>query len=336
MASLHRAFGLTFAGDAALSTLPVWDGGSDSDLDSDSGSGSGSGSDLDLDDATRVRMLAPSAELPWPTDGAERILQEGAPGSPLERFAERHPDAGLRLFAAGFGEAVISADGRLVTGLPREERPGRFERLLVGRVLPWTALVRGLEVLHAAAVTIEGRAVLLIGQSGAGKTSVALRLVLAGAEFLTDDVLAVDRDPGARLRAHPGALVAGLRAAERARLATAQRAALGPLRELDDKAYATLGPRPEPAPLGAVFFLTRPQTEGGPLVERLARPPAELLLASTFVLSVRSPARLANLLELCADIAAAVPQYRVRITGETGAADTAEAIRAVAVKTLSR
>jgi hypothetical protein len=47
------------------------------------------------------------------------------------------------------------------------------------------------------------------------------------------------------------------------------------------------------------------------------------------VLSVRTPERLANLLELCADIAAAVPQYRVRITPDSDSARTANAIGAL-------
>jgi hypothetical protein len=316
MTPLRSAFGLAVDCDTELSSLPALHGAAG-------------------DSPTRVRVGSSRERLIWPADGSERIVQEEAPGSPLERFVERHADAGHRLFAAGFGEAVISADGRLVTGAPCEERPERFERLLVGRVLPWTALVRGFELFHAAAVTIEGRAVMLIGQSGAGKTSLALRLLLAGAGFLTDDVLAVDRGPDGAPRAHPGARVAGLRPPERDRLASAERAMLGPLHVLDDKSYATLAPRTTPAPLGAVFFLTRPGREAGgaaevvsgPLVERLEQPPAELLLASTFVLSVRTPARLANLLELCADIAATVPQFRVRITPEVDSARTAEAIR---------
>jgi hypothetical protein len=306
--SLRSAFGLALDCETDLPALPELRGAAD--------------------DPTRVR-LADGEALAWPFGEAERIVQEDEPGSPRERFAERHPEAGHRLYAAGFGEAIISADGRLVTGSPRERVPGRFERLLVGRVLPWTALVRGLEVFHAAAVTIDGRAVVLIGQSGAGKTSLALRLLLSGAGFLTDDVLAIDRGPDGQPRAHPGARVAGLRAPEQERLTAAERGALGPLRVLDDKAYAALVPCAEPAPLGAVFFLTRPgeESHAGPLVERLQRPAAEPLLAGTFVLSVRTPARLANLLELCADIAATVPQYRVRIGSGADSARTAEAIR---------
>jgi HPr kinase/phosphorylase len=41
--------------------------------------------------------------------------------------------------------------------------------------------------IHATAVAIEGRAVLLRGQPGAGKSDLALRLIDAGAQLVTDD-----------------------------------------------------------------------------------------------------------------------------------------------------
>jgi serine kinase of HPr protein (carbohydrate metabolism regulator) len=41
--------------------------------------------------------------------------------------------------------------------------------------------------IHATAVAIDGRAVLLRGASGAGKSDLALRLIDAGARLVTDD-----------------------------------------------------------------------------------------------------------------------------------------------------
>ncbi len=312
-ADLRRAFGLELRCELPLASLAPH-----------AGDGLGPA-------ATRVRRVTPAElDAAWPA-GAERIVQEGDAGSPLERYAERDRAGAHRLGARGFGEALISADGRLVSGAPDEGAPGRFERFLIARVLPWTALVRGIEVFHAAAVVIAGRAVMLVGASGAGKSSLAIRLHLAGAGVLTDDVLAVDRGPDGGLRAHPGPRIAGLRAAERDRLGAADLARMAPLRVLDDKAYVTVGPPPAPAPLGAVMFITRGDDTGAaapPAVERLDPPPPELLLASTFVLSVRTPARLANLLEICADLAATIPQYRVHVRPGDSAADTATAIRA--------
>src|SRR5437764_7660222 len=42
-------------------------------------------------------------------------------------------------------------------------------------------------LLHATAIAIEGRAVLLRGASGAGKSDLALRLIDAGARLVADD-----------------------------------------------------------------------------------------------------------------------------------------------------
>jgi hypothetical protein len=46
---------------------------------------------------------------------------------------------------------------------------------------------QGLVPLHAACIGLKGRAVLLMGPSGAGKTTVALQCLLAGFDFLAED-----------------------------------------------------------------------------------------------------------------------------------------------------
>lgn len=47
---------------------------------------------------------------------------------------------------------------------------------------------------HAAAVAIDGRAVVLAGRSGAGKSTLTLALLRGGARLLTDELTLVDRD----------------------------------------------------------------------------------------------------------------------------------------------
>jgi serine kinase of HPr protein (carbohydrate metabolism regulator) len=46
--------------------------------------------------------------------------------------------------------------------------------------------------LHATAVQIDGRAVLLLGRSGSGKSDLALRLIDRGARLIADDRVIVD------------------------------------------------------------------------------------------------------------------------------------------------
>ena len=47
--------------------------------------------------------------------------------------------------------------------------------------------------VHATAIAIDGHAVLLRGQSGAGKSDLALRLIDAGASLVTDDQSVLSR-----------------------------------------------------------------------------------------------------------------------------------------------
>lgn len=64
------------------------------------------------------------------------------------------------------------------------------------------------ETLHASCIAIEGRAVLIEGRSGSGKSDLALRLIDRGAQLVSDDytVLVRERD---RLLAQPPATIAG-------------------------------------------------------------------------------------------------------------------------------
>jgi hypothetical protein len=56
---------------------------------------------------------------------------------------------------------------------------------------------RGVVTLHAAAVACEGRAALIVGDSGSGKSTAALACAEAGLAFLGDDQVPVSRSNGA-------------------------------------------------------------------------------------------------------------------------------------------
>ena len=186
--------------------------------------------------------------------------------------------------------------------------------MLIAQVLPFAALLHGLEVLHASAVTVDGRAVGFLGHSGAGKTSVAFAMCRLGAGFLADDVLAVERRDG-RLVAHPGSPLAAVDRGEAERLRE-----LGWLNREDvlqeDQRETIVRVTPGlPAPLAALFVLDRrPEGPSLPRFEPAAVP--SVLLSSTFNLLVEEPARLESLLDVCS-IAAAGRVERV-VVGPDG------------------
>jgi hypothetical protein len=277
-----------------------------------------------LGPTTRVDLVPREAiDALWRDTLAERILEERFEGdaAPPARTIDVHPEHGYRLYARGFGLARIAADGSAVECAPPSDEPWSWQRFLVGRVLPWAAVLRGYEALHASAVAVDGAAIVFVGPTGTGKTSLALRLVADGAAFVSDDVAAVDVDGGVP-RVHPGASIAAIRPEERDAIEPEVWSRLGSVLGQSGKTYLALPRVAEPVPLGALCFMGRP---GGPLVERIESIDPRMLLTSTFVLGVQTPQRLLNQLDVCAAIAARVPALWLRPRPGTGSAELARA-----------
>src|SRR5438046_8865508 len=72
-----------------------------------------------------------------------------------------------------------------------------------------TPAATGRVLLHATAIAIDGRAVLLRGTSGAGKSDLALRLIDAGARLVADDQSELRRQ-GERILVRAPATIGGL------------------------------------------------------------------------------------------------------------------------------
>ena len=62
--------------------------------------------------------------------------------------------------------------------------------------LSWLCNLHGMQIVHGGAVAIDGRAALLVGNSGAGKSTTALACALAGFEYLGDDYCAIEPTAG--------------------------------------------------------------------------------------------------------------------------------------------
>jgi hypothetical protein len=268
----------------------------------------------------RLDLAAPEEiDRDWPADAARRVLEERFDDGPPARTIDAHPEAGYRLYARHFGLARISPSGAVVRCAPPDDEPWSWQRFLVGRVLPWAAVLRGYEVLHAAALGCGDRAIAIVGETGMGKTSLAVQLVIRDMGFFSDDVLALERT-GAEILAHPGAGIASIRDAERDAMPAESWARLGKVLGHSGKTYLEIGCAARPLPLGALYFLTRGETAS---IEPIARIDPRLLLSSTFVLGVQTPDRLLNQLETCSAIARAVPIFRLTTAPHLDAARTA-------------
>ena len=238
------------------------------------------------------------------------------------------PEQGYLLDLPGVGAYRVAADGRAVTCFPE---PGvedwRWQRAIVNQVLPLAATVRGLEILHAGAVELDGRVVALVGHPGAGKSSTTLNLILRGATFFTDDALAVERS-GDGILAHPGAAVSNFPHSERELMKAGEPERLGDVLggAGDFKSLLALERADSPRPLGCLYFLRRGAEGTRTGFAPLAGAGATLLLGSTYVLSVRSRERLANQLDLCAAIARETPIFDVRIPATVSARESAGAL----------
>ena len=237
----------------------------------------------------------------WPQDAQLISDERDLDGGVIFQIEAAGP--GYRIHGPAYGSNVLAGDGTAVRGAPGEEGLEGWQRLLVAQVLPFAAVLQGLEVLHAGAVVVDGGAVALSGPSGSGKTSLALALERRGAELLADDVVAVEW-AGGELLAHPGAPVAGIDLAEAERLRERGEGAPGGALAVNGRervARAALAS--EPTPLCALFLLDRRiEPQGEPSFEPEDDP--RQLLASTFNLLLASPERLAGLLDICARLAA--------------------------------
>ena len=64
--------------------------------------------------------------------------------------------------------------------------------------------------VHATCVAIGGRGVLILGESGAGKSDLAMRLIDRGARLVSDDYTRLENDAGAMVASAPGTIAGNM------------------------------------------------------------------------------------------------------------------------------
>jgi hypothetical protein len=254
----------------------------------------------------------------WPSR-ARRISEQLDEHDTPILMIDHDEEAGFLVHGPRYGRQLISADGSRVRCFTGDVTTQEWQRLLIAQTLPFAAALNGLEVFHASAVQLGGKALALVGPSGSGKTSLALALCRLGAGFLADDVLAMEPS-GGRLLAHPGTpLAAVVHPGNAGRASSGERVLAVNKRER----LVALTPVSAPAEVAGVLFLARRATWSRPTITPLVS--AGALLSATFNFVLDAPARLERLLEACS-LAAARPVCTVTFDAQASPEELASLI----------
>jgi hypothetical protein len=280
-----------------------------------------------LNEATKVELASgEELEEAWSPAEPTRLEDSRDDDGRLVLAIDWDDRLGFRLEAPEWGEYLLSADGRHLRCAPPELESWRRDRFLTARALPLAATLRGLEVFHASAVALDGAVIAMVGPRRVGKTSVAVNLVMQGASFLTDDLLAMEARED-RILAHPGAAVMGVRETEYALIDPEQRARLGEFVQRMDKFFAEVEREEGPLSLGVVYFLDRRRQNTELAIEEMEEPDPRLLLGSSFFNGIaQSPERLRAQLDLCSRLSQTTTLCRAKVPPEVGAKALAESL----------
>lgn len=225
----------------------------------------------------------------------------------------RLPDGSIYLRWSGLFEFLVSADGRRIAGRPFDDTSREaFHTYLLGHVLSFALLKRGIEPLHSTAVVVEGEAVGFVGDCGYGKSSLGAAFLQAGYPLLTDDLLVV-KEEDCGFYAYPGPPRIKL-FPEIAKSLLGESAKGTPMNNLTPKLIITLDHHQSyqaPASLKAIYVLTRPGAHSRcerVTVRRLSQRRAFLeLLKNTFNTIIVEAERLKGQFVLATGVASKVP-----------------------------
>lgn len=248
---------------------------------------------------------------PWPDEGSGPVLWTDVTGMTVRGLGE-----GVYLVTIpGLAQGHVDTAARTIAIAPLDPQASEetLDHLLVDQLLPRALAHAGdLLLLHAGAVNVEGRAVLFLGTTGAGKSTLTASFALAGHALLGDDSQALRLDgeqpqvravaPGLRLL--PDALAALYPDAS----------ALSPLAHYSPK--QRLGGVAAPAdwvPVAAICVL-EPARDDAPVASARLEPAASAIaiLANSFALDPADKPRAAHRLALASRLAERVPVHALR------------------------
>ena len=191
-----------------------------------------------------------------------------------------------------------------------------IEHIINDHLAPRLLAELGELVLHASAVRFGDRIALFLGETGAGKSTLATSLHQAGHLLLGDDAVIVTRAPDGycaqavypSLRLYPEAIESLIGSG----------ATTTPMADYSDKQHVRLASLPSvaepPLPLAAIFFLTGKDAGEAPVTSVSLRPMQSTmacikLVEQSFTLDPRDPQCAARRLAQLSQLALAVPAY---------------------------
>jgi hypothetical protein len=238
-------------------------------------------------------------------------------GNPAFVFAKLHDGEFYRFRYADETEFVVDRAGREVwTTWPAPLTLEDNATYLLGPVMGFVLLLRGLVCLHASAIVVDGKAIALIGPAGSGKSTTAAAFAARGFSVLAEDVVTLD-DRGESFLVRPAYPCIRLWPASVATL-YGSRSALPPLTPNWDKCYLDLTQASgrfenESRKLGAIYLLDKRSDDArAPFVQPLDASEAMIsLIANTYGTKLLDKHMRAREFELLSRVVAHVPLRRV-------------------------
>jgi len=128
----------------------------------------------------------------------EQVAVAGPPAEFLPKEMTSRLAVGAARFEMPEGSVEVRGDGTARMRLGRNLGPRGYYAFhnLLRACLAWRLPDRGGAMLHAAGLVVDGRAFLLVGPEGSGKSTWVRHGEAAGARVVSDDVVVVDRAGG--------------------------------------------------------------------------------------------------------------------------------------------
>jgi hypothetical protein len=271
----------------------------------------------------------------WRDGQASRVIDYRFSDGSLELAVDASPVMGYRIEEPPYGTHLVSSDGTEVF-LPGLEAPDwSWQRLLFSRTLPIAAALQGLALFHVSAVRIGDHAVGVSAPSRIGKSSTATHLIDQGAEFFTDDVLAMEVVSDA-VFTFAGPQFSSVEAHEIHSVAPGRRQALGGLLGGSGKQHLRPPSSETSLPLGVLYLLERTADVMEVHVDALDESAIAPLLGSGFIRHLDIDGGVLRHLDLCARMATGDRVYRVSAPVHGSAASVATVLMEHARARLSR